>query len=1219
MKILHRLWHSLICGCHREEHKPLWSGWARLLFPLLTALSVGWFLVRVIPKPMRATYPCQQAAFPLLSGFVIWLLGLKTALVTWLGMKWRFRKLQPLCLVAGGLLVLGLVAWAAEKAATPAISQPKALTYGSPSGDPPNSPMGVAKGIYPGRVTWIRDTNATPWDGKAGYWWQDTTGINQDAVDRMTSLSLEALTGATSDAEAWDRVFKYYNSNHGRGNVGYASNEVIAIKINLNNAVEHYETNSLSEASKQAVLALLRQLVNKAGVPQTNIAIYDAVRTLPRWLYVPCEAEFPGVQWYNSDTRSYPLQTNTWATTWVTSSSSFSVTNGCGGPLMIPSCVTQATYLINMPLLKGHIYAGVTLAAKNHYGSIPWRDHTVYLESYLTNRPLYSMLVDLMGTRLLGDKTILYINDGLYGNVRNECGNVPLTCSFSNLFNGQWSASLFMSFDPVAIDSVCLDFLYAEFGSRLGQKTATQAPIAPRCDQYLHEAALADNPPSGTLYRPDGVRLSSLGVHEHWNNPAAKQYSRNLSATGTGIELLALSSLAPAVVNLVTPTNGTVFGRGTKVCLQAVASTNYDVISRVDFYANGLFLGTGTNAPFEAVWTNPPAGNWTLTATGTDANGYGTTSGVVCVQVLGVTVAITDPVPGASVTEGTNLTIQTRALTDIGSISEVDLFANGGRLGAVTNAPYSFIWTNAPAGNWTLSATARDHTGLSATSSVVNIYIRREVQVALTQPLPGAVFMEGSNVTLRATAASPASAIRRVDFYESGRLIGTASESPYAMVCSNAAAGLWSLTAVATETAGYCATSAVVRVTIKPSHPVVAGTLYVDLRATNFSPGSVTWTNLGQLGDFAGVGTLVLEPEVAGTATPGIRFSGSSWFVGPATVPDLEGVSDRSVEVWAYQPAPLSGNATLVSFSGLGGDAYWSLCYGSDLMTGAFVGYQTFSQGSNFPSAGWNTAANIPVPDAWHHLVYVYDGTNGLSIYVDGALRVGGPYSLRSATSAPLLVGVSCDTAGTFFLPWGGYINAIRIHGGVLSSNQVLVNYLAGPREWECGPMTLLSEPADIVVPEGSDGQVSLAPAGNGGFSFQWYRDGAALAGATDSICTLTHLQWADSGTQLYCIVSRLNRCASAPTTSRTATITVQPALPAVYYCAALAEKELFGLSFSTIPGGQYQVHYKDTLDAPTWTPLSPVQTAQGTTLTVADGDSYFAIPHRFYRVVRLP
>jgi hypothetical protein len=27
-------------------------------------LALAWFLIRVLPKPSRATYPCQRAAFP---------------------------------------------------------------------------------------------------------------------------------------------------------------------------------------------------------------------------------------------------------------------------------------------------------------------------------------------------------------------------------------------------------------------------------------------------------------------------------------------------------------------------------------------------------------------------------------------------------------------------------------------------------------------------------------------------------------------------------------------------------------------------------------------------------------------------------------------------------------------------------------------------------------------------------------------------------------------------------------------------------------------------------------------------------------------------------------------------------------------------------------------------------------------------------------------------
>jgi hypothetical protein len=80
-----------------------------------------------------------------------------------------------------------------------------------------------------------------------------------------------------------------------------------------------------------------------------------------------------------------------------------------------------------------------------------------------------------------------------------------------------------------------------------------QYPRMEGVDAYLHEAALADNPPSGTFYDPDHEgdvnRLGSLGVHEHWNDPVNRQYSRNLGS-GDGIELITRSSVTqvPAVV-----------------------------------------------------------------------------------------------------------------------------------------------------------------------------------------------------------------------------------------------------------------------------------------------------------------------------------------------------------------------------------------------------------------------------------------------------------------------------------------------------------------------------------------------------------------------------------------------------------------------------------------------------------------------------------------------
>lgn len=48
----------------------------KLVFLFIGIVSCIWFIIRVIPKPSRATYPCQRIAFPIASSFVIWLMGI---------------------------------------------------------------------------------------------------------------------------------------------------------------------------------------------------------------------------------------------------------------------------------------------------------------------------------------------------------------------------------------------------------------------------------------------------------------------------------------------------------------------------------------------------------------------------------------------------------------------------------------------------------------------------------------------------------------------------------------------------------------------------------------------------------------------------------------------------------------------------------------------------------------------------------------------------------------------------------------------------------------------------------------------------------------------------------------------------------------------------------------------------------------------------------------
>jgi hypothetical protein len=420
------------------------------------------------------------------------------------------------------------------------------------AGNPvPNQPVGVAQGLHPGRVVWAHDPKATDWAGPGqGHWWEgDHT--NQAAVDTMMSGVVQQLGGKADDAKAWDALIKHFNQTHGNGNVGYRKGEKVTIKVNLVGCIVGYGVNPKSydlvqgldymNASPQMILALLRQLVHAVGVNPEDISVGDPLCLFPNQYLDPLHREFPTVHYldHNGGSADFPR------TRVQYSSIPFYWSSRPTGTTQdyVPVPYVEATYLINMANLKSHVSAGVTLCGKNHYGSLLRRppekgyyDMHQSLPEGVLGSGHYRALVDLMGHAHTGGKTLLYLIDGLYPGV-HPIEHSPRKFS-TPPFNGQWASSLFASQDPVAIDSVALDFLWAEWND---------FPHMSGGDDYLHEAALADHPPSGTFYDPDhatsSTRLASLGVHEHWNDAQKKQYSRNLGKS-EGIELVAVGAIA---------------------------------------------------------------------------------------------------------------------------------------------------------------------------------------------------------------------------------------------------------------------------------------------------------------------------------------------------------------------------------------------------------------------------------------------------------------------------------------------------------------------------------------------------------------------------------------------------------------------------------------------------------------------------------------------------
>jgi len=498
------------------------SAWNKIVFIILGISSTIWFLIRVIPKPQRATYPCMRAAAPIMSTFVIYLLTLSGSAFALTKAKNHFRKARYL--YAFSFFVIAVVCSALVLANKTEVAFAGSTDINSLL---PNSPIGVGHGIFPGRVTWVFDPKVATWDGTNKYWW-DEKSTSQVETDKMFENVLKSLSGKENEAKAWDALFRNFNSEKKKITTGYSPNQKIAVKINQNNTKSHADTTGL-DGTPQLVYALIVSLTKNAGVPQKNITIFDASRFITDNIFNKCHKDFPEVLFVDNEGGNGRIKS-----TYADKAIQYSVDNGklATG---LATCAVEADYLINIALLKGHIGQGVTLCGKNFYGATSidrsWRKnaHDNFNQDP-QGKDKYMTFTDFLGHKDLGGKTLFFMIDGFYG-ARSQDGPPLLKDKWQMApFNNRWCSSLFASQDGVAVDAVGIDFLRAEWPDL--------ADIA-YTEKYLVEAALADNPPSKTVYDPerDGTRLKSLGILEHWNNAADKKYSRNLGKN-YGIELV---------------------------------------------------------------------------------------------------------------------------------------------------------------------------------------------------------------------------------------------------------------------------------------------------------------------------------------------------------------------------------------------------------------------------------------------------------------------------------------------------------------------------------------------------------------------------------------------------------------------------------------------------------------------------------------------------------
>lgn len=254
------------------------------------------------------------------------------------------------------------------------------------------------------------------------------------------------------------------------------------------------------------------------------------------------------------------------------------------------------------------------------------------------------------------------------------------------------------------------------------------------------------------------------------------------------ISLISTVGTAPTVT-ITSPTAGESFTPGFNLDIRADASDSDGLVDDVEFFVNGVSVGTANIFPFSTNFTLPSPGNYILTATVTDnAGNVGFSQAVNFSVVVGnpPVISISSPSSGNTFIPGAELILNAAANDSDGLIAQVEFFVNDVSVGTTTTAPFQVNFSLPSSGVYFIRSEATDNAGnVTASSSVVVTAGPPDSstpRVILDHPLPiggGDTVNDvsvASSMFLNATAVDPDGFITEVRFFANNQLLGSTNQ-----------------------------------------------------------------------------------------------------------------------------------------------------------------------------------------------------------------------------------------------------------------------------------------------------------------------------------------------------------------------------------------------------------------------------------------------------------
>ncbi len=189
---------------------------------------------------------------------------------------------------------------------------------------------------------------------------------------------------------------------------------------------------------------------------------------------------------------------------------------------------------------------------------------------------------------------------------------------------------------------------------------------------------------------------------------------------------------------------------------------------------------------------------------------------------LAPSITLTEPIHNSTYIAPADITITATASDMDGNVGVVEFYNGTQKLYEdVDGAPFSFVWTNAPAGVHTITARATDNVGAKTISAPVDVVVLLNLapEISLLNPGNNTQYEAPAQVVIIADAQDDDGQIEKVSFYANGTFIGEDNDGlPFFFVWDNVPEGIYDITAFATDNNGAESVSSPIQIEVLPDN-----------------------------------------------------------------------------------------------------------------------------------------------------------------------------------------------------------------------------------------------------------------------------------------------------------------------------------------------------------------------------------------------------------------